>query len=100
MLNSIVRQTTSAGQRLLTIVSNHAAATAVARYFTALAERLRRFRAKAVSEPLDLRISEPHLLRTHSSKVSVPRRERVPRHRCRTMLTDDQSAEFYDATRQ
>lgn len=47
LLNSIVRQTTSAGQRLLTIVSNHAAASALARYFTALSQRLRGFASHA-----------------------------------------------------
>jgi hypothetical protein len=47
LLNSIVRQTISGGQRMLTIVSNHAAATAVAQYFTALAARLRTFASNA-----------------------------------------------------
>ncbi len=44
------RQSTSSGRRLPTIASNHTAATAVARCFTALAERMRHVRAAA--EPL------------------------------------------------
>lgn len=43
MLNSIVRQTTSGGQRLLTIASNHAKAGQIAAYFTRLASFLRKF---------------------------------------------------------
>lgn len=47
LLHSIVRETTSGGQRLLSIVSNHAKAAHIVRFFTNLAVYLRRFSANA-----------------------------------------------------
>lgn len=47
LLHSIVRETTSGGQRLLSIVSNHAKAAQIVRFFTDLAGYLRRFAANA-----------------------------------------------------
>lgn len=51
LLNSIVRQTSSGGQRLLSIVSNHARARGVAKFFSQLAEYLRGFAATAEQWP-------------------------------------------------
>lgn len=47
LLHSIVRETTSGGQRLLSIVCNHAKAGVVISFFTKLAAYLRRFSANA-----------------------------------------------------
>ena len=47
LLNSIVRETRSGGQRLLSIVSTHAKAIHISRFFTHLATYLRSFSANA-----------------------------------------------------
>jgi hypothetical protein len=47
LLHSIVRETTSGGQRLLSIVSNHAKSDRIIRFFTDMATYLRRFSSNA-----------------------------------------------------
>ncbi len=63
LLNTIARQTTTGGQRFLTITSNHTQKTHIAQYFTALTKYLSQFIANANAEQWNATKRWEYLLR-------------------------------------